>query len=71
MLNFDGDVDANTHADVKCEHTLKFQIKSPDFACFLGWWYYPSDSFTLIETGTKKKDWIQNALETHSQDREH
>ena len=22
MLNFDGDVDANTNANVKCEHTI-------------------------------------------------
>ena len=25
MLNFDGDVDANANANVKCEHTISFQ----------------------------------------------
>ena len=26
MLNFDGDVDANADANVKCEHTLNVQL---------------------------------------------
>ena len=28
MLNFDGDVDANTNANIKCEHTIRFNTVS-------------------------------------------
>ena len=51
MLNFDGDVDANTNANVKCEHTIRvsaFVFRKVSSLCHFSFSYENHDTHEIF-----------------------